>query len=76
VLENGVTYLSRMAPGNARRVVLGLVVKAGSLVEADDEQGVAHFVEHLAFLGCCPKGAQARAAWPHQLPLGERRPHL
>lgn len=49
VLENGVTYLSRVAPGNARRVVLGLVVKAGSLVEADDEQGLAHFVEHLAF---------------------------
>ncbi|MEO8181274.1 MAG: insulinase family protein [Deltaproteobacteria bacterium] len=51
VLENGVTYLSRRFSATTQRVVLGLVVKVGALVEADDEQGLAHFVEHMAFDG-------------------------
>lgn len=32
-----------------KRAALALAVKIGSAVEQDDEQGVAHIVEHLAF---------------------------
>ncbi|MCK5345265.1 MAG: insulinase family protein, partial [Candidatus Heimdallarchaeota archaeon] len=28
-----------------------LVVKTGSVLEDDDQQGLAHFVEHMAFNG-------------------------
>ncbi len=34
-----------------RRAELRLVVNAGSLLEEDDQQGLAHFVEHMAFNG-------------------------
>src|SRR5207247_1141478 len=33
------------------RVSLRLAVKAGSLNEADDQQGLAHLIEHMAFNG-------------------------
>ena len=32
-----------------KRAALALAVKIGSAVEKDNEQGVAHIVEHLAF---------------------------
>ena len=32
-----------------KRAALALAIKIGSAVERDDEQGVAHIVEHLAF---------------------------
>ncbi len=32
-----------------KRAALALAIKIGSAVEQDDEQGVAHIVEHLAF---------------------------
>ena len=35
----------------ARRAELRLVVKAGSVLEDDDQQGLAHFVEHMVFEG-------------------------
>ena len=35
----------------ARRAELRLVVKAGSVLEDDDQQGLAHFVEHMEFEG-------------------------
>ncbi len=34
-----------------RRAELRLVVNAGSLLEENDQQGLAHFVEHMAFNG-------------------------
>src|SRR5438045_2703906 len=34
-----------------KRAELRLVVKAGSIVEDDDQQGLAHLVEHMAFNG-------------------------
>jgi len=50
-LENGLTLflLPNSEPEN--RVVYGLAVRAGSLVEEDDERGLAHFLEHMAFNG-------------------------
>lgn len=50
-LDNGVTFLSQVVPTTLNRVVLGLVVNVGSLAERDEERGLAHFVEHLAFAG-------------------------
>ncbi len=50
-LANGVTFMIRKNDQPAGRVALRLVVKAGSLDEADDQQGLAHFLEHMAFNG-------------------------
>lgn len=50
-LPNGLTFYVRHNKRPAQRVSLRLAVNAGSLDEADDEQGLAHFVEHMAFNG-------------------------
>jgi zinc protease len=51
VLENGLSYriLQNKYPEN--RIALRLAVNIGSIVEADNERGLAHLVEHLAFNG-------------------------
>lgn len=50
-LDNGLQYyiLKNKKPEN--RASLNLVVKAGSLYEAEEQQGLAHFLEHMAFNG-------------------------
>jgi zinc protease len=50
-LPNGLKYYVRKNGRPASRVLLRLAVKTGSLDEADDQQGLAHFVEHMAFNG-------------------------
>src|SRR5512139_1421336 len=50
-LPNGVRYFIRQNARPASRVALRLAVKAGSLFEADDQQGLAHLIEHMAFNG-------------------------
>src|SRR5215218_2343445 len=50
-LPNGLTYFIRQNGRPANRVTLRLAVKAGSLFEADDQQGLAHLIEHMAFNG-------------------------
>src|SRR6185312_9981317 len=50
-LPNGLTYYVRQNARPAKRVLLRLAVKAGSLDEADDQQGLAHMLEHMAFNG-------------------------
>ena len=50
-LPNGLTYFIRQNGRPANRVALRLAVKAGSLYEADDQQGLAHLIEHMAFNG-------------------------
>src|SRR3954462_8687422 len=50
-LPNGLTYYIRQNTRPANRVLLRLAVKTGSLDEADDQQGLAHVVEHMAFNG-------------------------
>jgi len=51
VLPSGLRYyiLENSMPEN--RAYLTLAVKAGSVLEEDNEQGLAHFVEHMAFNG-------------------------
>src|SRR2546428_12630181 len=50
-LPNGVKVFIRPNEQPAKRVSLRLAVKAGSIDEADDQQGLAHFIEHMAFNG-------------------------
>ena len=51
VLKNGMTYYVRSNDNPENRAELMLVVKAGSIDEDDDQQGLAHFCEHMAFNG-------------------------
>jgi zinc protease len=50
-LPNGLTYFVRQNARPAKRVSLRLAVKTGSLYESDEQQGLAHFIEHMAFNG-------------------------
>ncbi len=50
-LDNGLRYLIRANPRPESRAELRLVVKAGSVLEEDGQQGLAHVIEHLAFNG-------------------------
>jgi zinc protease len=50
-LPNGLTYYIRRHARPAHRLELRLMVKAGSVLEDEDQQGLAHFVEHMAFNG-------------------------
>ena len=50
-LPNGLTFLIKQNTRPARRVSFRLAIKAGSLQEADDQQGLAHLIEHMAFNG-------------------------
>ena len=48
---NGLQYFVRANPVPRGRAELRLVVNAGSVLEDDDQRGLAHFVEHLSFNG-------------------------
>lgn len=50
-LKNGLTYYIRKNTEPSKRAELYLVIKAGSLQENDDQKGLAHFTEHMAFNG-------------------------
>ena len=50
-LPNGLRYLVRANRHPEKRAELRLVVDAGSVLEDDDQRGMAHFVEHMAFNG-------------------------
>ena len=50
-LSNGLTYYVRHNQEPQGRAELRLVVNAGSVLEDDDQLGMAHFVEHMLFNG-------------------------
>jgi zinc protease len=50
-LPNGLTYYIRKNTRPEKKVELRLIVNAGSILEDDDQQGLAHFTEHMAFNG-------------------------
>lgn len=50
-LDNGLHYYVRQNAKPDDRAELRLVVNAGSILEDDDQLGLAHFVEHMAFNG-------------------------
>ena len=50
-LANGLTYFIRPNQRPENRAMLRLAVLAGSVDEADDQRGLAHVLEHMAFNG-------------------------
>ena len=50
-LANGMTYIVRRATSKAGMAEFRLVQRTGSLVEEDNERGMAHLLEHLLFRG-------------------------
>ncbi len=50
-LDNGLTYYIRENKKPEKKVELRLVIKTGSIMEDDDQQGLAHMAEHMAFNG-------------------------
>ena len=50
-LPNGLRYYIRRNTRPEKRISLRLAVKAGSVDEENDQQGLAHFLEHMAFNG-------------------------
>ena len=56
-LSNGMTIATENIP-HLESVALGIWVKSGSRNESDDEHGIAHLLEHMAF-----KGTGRRSAW-------------
>ncbi|MCB9233107.1 MAG: insulinase family protein [Bacteroidia bacterium] len=50
-LPNGLKYYIRVNKEPEKRAELRLAVNAGSMQETDEQQGLAHFVEHMAFNG-------------------------
>ncbi|SDR66807.1 M16 family metallopeptidase [Christiangramia echinicola] len=50
-LDNGLTYYIRNNGKPEDKLELRLAIKAGSILETDEQQGMAHFIEHMNFNG-------------------------
>lgn len=50
-LANGLTYAIKPNDRPQNEILLRMSIDFGSAAEADDEQGLAHFIEHMAFNG-------------------------
>jgi zinc protease len=50
-LENGFRYIIYPNAEPPKRVSLRMHIAAGSLMESDDQRGLAHFLEHMVFNG-------------------------
>jgi zinc protease len=50
-LANGLTWYVKQNARPEQKVELRLVIKAGSILEDDGQEGLAHFTEHMAFNG-------------------------
>ncbi|MBR9974949.1 MAG: insulinase family protein [Bacteroidetes bacterium] len=50
-LDNGMVYYIMQNKKPENRAALRLAVNAGSVLETDEQQGLAHFVEHMCFNG-------------------------
>jgi zinc protease len=66
-LPNGLTTYVMRHPHPKNRVHVWLAVDVGSTVEADDERGLAHLVEHMAFSGTRRFPGNAVVAWAEGL---------
>ncbi|MBU1341620.1 MAG: insulinase family protein [Proteobacteria bacterium] len=51
VLENGLRYVIRENKNPEQKAEFRFGINSGSLMEEDDEKGIAHFIEHMAFNG-------------------------
>ena len=59
-LQNGINVVTHAMP-HLETVALGLWIKAGARDEGPQENGIAHFLEHMAFKGTSRRSAQAIA---------------
>ena len=50
-LENGLTYYIRENSAPEDKVTIKLLIKAGSIMEEENQRGLAHLLEHMAFNG-------------------------
>lgn len=50
-LDNGIKYFIQKNNEPANRIMLRLVIQAGSNMEEEDQRGIAHLLEHMAFNG-------------------------
>tara|TARA_R100000935_G_C2820360_1_gene159478 strand:+ start:740 stop:1171 length:432 start_codon:yes stop_codon:yes gene_type:complete len=50
-LANGLTYYIQNNGKPEDKLELRLAIKAGSILETDEQQGIAHFIEHMNFNG-------------------------
>ena len=50
-LENGFTYYIRENQTPKDKVSIKLIIKAGSIMEEENQLGLAHLLEHMAFNG-------------------------
>jgi zinc protease len=50
-LDNGMTFYIMQNRKPENRAALRLAVNAGSIMETEEQQGLAHFCEHMAFNG-------------------------
>jgi len=56
-LSNGLTVVTEKMP-NLRSISLGVWLKKGSRHEAERENGISHFIEHLLFKGTANRSAK------------------
>lgn len=62
-LDNGLTYYVLRNAKPEKRAQLWLAVNAGSVLEDDDQQGLAHFIEHMCFNGTKKYAKQQIVNW-------------
>ena len=72
VLSNGMRYAIRKNATPPGQASVRLWFDAGSMMEADDQQGLAHFLEHMAFNGSrnVPEGEMVKILERHGLAFG------
>src|SRR5665213_3060695 len=72
VLPNGMRYAIQRNASPTGQVALRLRFDVGSLMEADNEQGIAHFLEHMAVEGSkhVPEGEMIKILQRHGLAFG------
>ena len=51
ILDNGLRYIIMPNHEPKNRVAMHLDIQAGSLFETDEQRGLAHYLEHMAFNG-------------------------
>ena len=71
-LPNGMRYVLRRQSAHPGQAALRLRIEAGSLMESDAQQGLAHFLEHMAFKGSrkYPNGEMMKMLERHGLSFG------
>ena len=56
-LKNGLTIIGEEIP-YLKSISLGIWIKAGSVIETEENSGVSHFIEHMLFKGTKNRSAK------------------